>query len=546
MAKSSLYYFTKYVLGYDELCLQPHWAMCRFIQDHFFTNDTLLQVPRATFKSTVFSISATLWAIATYDRNLRILLNSAEDDNSKGFLGSIVWHIEKNPEFRLLFGDLKGDPRRESRSWTTTDIVVTGRTTAKVEATITATSVRKSEVSQHYDIIICDDLMNEKTSSTPESIRKVWAHYELLAPIIDRSHLTGRRGPIHTVGTSWGFADTHERLKQLVKAEKKRYGYSNIRVFHASAAEKYHLREGRWVFEGKLFFPGRVDQAYLNDLQDRGMSVDNIACQYLNDPMPPGTQTFRLEDFGFFNSTEYRLPGWVRAKPLPKMTNYAAVDPAISEDERNDNCNSAIVTVGASERMDLFIKSCWAQQVGPDDLIQGMYEEYVKYKVSRMGIESILFQALLVPILKKYGLHRGRHLNVQKLKAGNTRAAKQLRITSLQPLQRAGKLFLRVKDDVSINEDPKTLYYHLVPGVDMLADEMLHYPKGGTIDRVDALSFIPMMVGHFTEEDVDEMAQEDSVFGEGPETFGQLKRRMRNASAPGSGGISFHPVIPPS
>ena len=80
-------------------------------------------------------------------------------------------------KFKKLYGDWVGD------KWTDVEMTVSKRNDPKVkESTVTVTSIGASTVSQHYDLIICDDLVNRESITTEDQLEKVITYYKDLQP----------------------------------------------------------------------------------------------------------------------------------------------------------------------------------------------------------------------------------------------------------------------------------------------------------------------------------------------------------------------------
>ena len=146
-----LYFFNKYVILQDNeeekrKLLVPHvhgeWT------EWFNKTESrvkMILVPRSCFKSTFFTIGYTLQQIAK-NRDSRILIANATLGNSQKFLGEIKDHIQKNEEFKMLYGEMF----EKKLKWNEDEIEVAGRGIGIKEATVTAVGVGGNLVSQHY------------------------------------------------------------------------------------------------------------------------------------------------------------------------------------------------------------------------------------------------------------------------------------------------------------------------------------------------------------------------------------------------------------
>lgn len=112
----------------------------------------LILVPRATFKSTFFTVGKTLQDIAR-NRDERILIANATQTNAQNFLFEIKDHLTKNQTFLELYTSYQGKetPFYNKRlRWNENEIELDGRSLGIKEATISTIGVGGNLVSQHY------------------------------------------------------------------------------------------------------------------------------------------------------------------------------------------------------------------------------------------------------------------------------------------------------------------------------------------------------------------------------------------------------------
>ena len=108
LGKSSLYYLCKHVLGYKLLEDTPHMDVAAFAQVTVFRKPKeswggqgiiLDQEPRGSFKTTIISQALPILAILN-NPNIRILLDSAVEQNSVDNLKVIAEHLSTNQKIR--------------------------------------------------------------------------------------------------------------------------------------------------------------------------------------------------------------------------------------------------------------------------------------------------------------------------------------------------------------------------------------------------------------------------------------------------------------
>lgn len=167
-----------------------------------------IAISRDHGKSTHLSIAYPLWEIAR-NHNLRILLVSSTGGTSSKFLSQILNHIERNqayidwakwmdPEHKGVVPQTKFGSETQESKWSGEAITINRSDLNLKDYTIQAVGLFGSILSGRADIIIVDDLVNQKNSETMDQREKVkdWFH-TTLEPIL----VPG--GKIIYLGNTW-------------------------------------------------------------------------------------------------------------------------------------------------------------------------------------------------------------------------------------------------------------------------------------------------------------------------------------------------------
>lgn len=173
---SSLYLFAKYCLGYHDLTEATHLPMAEALQAT--TKRKLICVPRGCFKSTLSTIAYPMWLLL-HNPNLRILIDSELYSNSKNFLREIKAQFESNKAVKRLFGEFKGS------MWNEGEIIISKRDKPLKEPSIACSGIGAGKTSQHYDVIIADDLSSYQNCKNPELAQKTIDHYRLYTSLAE-------------------------------------------------------------------------------------------------------------------------------------------------------------------------------------------------------------------------------------------------------------------------------------------------------------------------------------------------------------------------
>lgn len=190
---SSLYLFAKYCLGYLDLTESTHLPMANALQAS--TKRKLICVPRGCFKSSLSTIAYPIWLLL-HNPNLRILIDSELYSNSKNFLREIKAQMESNNHFKKLFGD-----QWKGSMWNEGEIIISSRTKPLKEPTIACSGLGAGKTSQHYDVIIADDLSSYQNTKNPDLAAKTIDHYRLYTSLLEPS------GTIVVIGTRYSEID---------------------------------------------------------------------------------------------------------------------------------------------------------------------------------------------------------------------------------------------------------------------------------------------------------------------------------------------------
>lgn len=218
--RNCLYSYAKYGLGYSDMQPHSHHPICQVLESE--AKEKLITVPRGTFKSSIAVVAYSLWRLEQ-NPDLRILIDSEVYTNSKNFLREIKGHLKSQP-FQELYGDWEGDV------WTEKEITLKTRTKIRKESNIVCSGLGAIKTSQHYDLIISDDLSSQKNTLNPDVAKKTIDHFRLYTSLLDPG------GEIVVIGTRYsendiigfilreilGLKDGNPELLKGIESEEKR------------------------------------------------------------------------------------------------------------------------------------------------------------------------------------------------------------------------------------------------------------------------------------------------------------------------------------
>lgn len=450
-----LFEFNKQVLKVEEggVPLAPfHKELCEFVETwEGKKKRKLILLPRGHLKSTLVTVGYSLQQIAK-DPSIRILIANATYTMACSFLGQIKSHLEKNETFIEMYGELA----KEAPKWSEGAVrLLSDRTYQKKENTITAFGMESALTSQHYDLVILDDLVNRDNIGTRVQVEKVISAYKDVLDLLEPD------GHVVIIGTRWHDSDLYGHV---IESENAGDNYFDIVVRQAVEGGDETTMD-TFLETGEVLFPDKFRREYLKQLRAEKGKYD-FACQYLNNPVPDAEATFRKDWIRTFAQDE------VRERP---MNFFTFVDPALSTAKTADY--TAIVTIGVDQYLNIYIRDIFREKVNPTELINWVFRTYEEWRPRKICIESLAFQKSLQHFIYREMAVRGISLPIEEVKP-EFRETKELRIRGLVPYYEQGKIF-------------HPLYHR---NTQFLDNELLRFPVGKHDDIIDALSYFPKVI----------------------------------------------------
>lgn len=402
-------------------------------------NKLLVQMPRGTFKSSIITIGFAIQYMLN-DGEARVLIDSETYSKAKNFLAELKGHLEDNQKLREIFKYIHGEypdafKKDSSTRWSDGAIDLSCRKNKRKEPSISCSGIDRSINGMHFDLIIADDLHSEKNVTTKDQIEQVIDHYKLCFSLLDPGC------PMIVIGTRWDYQDLYQ---YMLENERHRYN-----IIIRKAIED----------DGELLFPERLTAKFLEETKKiQGNYI--FSCQYLNSPVDDETATFKQS---YFRHTDM---GSITSRP---MNIYMAIDPSF-EGQYSDY--AAFVLVGMDYMQELYVLQVHRAKMNYSQIINLMFEWYLKYKPRSIALETIATQKNIQYMLNDEQKNRGIWMPVKEIKSRT--ATKESRIEALAPYYEFGRVH-HIKEANQIDE---------------LEYELLHFPKGSHDDVIDALATI--------------------------------------------------------
>jgi len=428
----TLYNVAKYILDYDRLS-PKHKEWCDRYEDvKQKQSRILLMKPRGTYKTTIYSVANIIdmlmedWVNNNGVFDKRILLTSSTEDMAIQILSEVRQHFKNNPKLKEFFGY---DP---VESFNQREIQLTPRSVHK-EPSIKAKGAMSAIVSEHYDVIIVDDLCSndDRESNAVRERKKRW--------FIDLISILNPNGLLLVVGTRWHLDDVYQYIinNNPNLPEKDQYHIEKESIYDTDTMEP--------------LFPTIYKMEDIERLKiEKGLI--EFYSQYMNDPLPAETQLFKIEEFKFYTDFD---------KDFEECRHIIYCDPALGRE-----LDYSVIIVGAIKEGKFYLRDVYASNIiTPDQLITRIEFYFNRYDAHIVGIEANQFQTLFAQSVKRKGIPVYEVKNFKN---------KQLRIEGLAPFISSGIVMFR--DDWMQHKD----YQEVI-------EQLIKYPVHKHDDGPDAL-----------------------------------------------------------
>jgi len=445
-AWSRLYPLANQVLKYDKMNAQPHVEMCDFIEslipnvlagttDEGQQTKGLMLVPRGCFKTTIGTVSLAIHVLER-NPNARILIYSHTWDYSMQILQEIKYHLEFNETFIELFGDWK----EGSQLWDRQAIKIGLRTEAKKEPSIDTAGADKSKNGGHYDLIICDDLHEERNSANATQRAKIWNLIQNIGPILEPG------GTLLVTGTRWDERDAYSKILELNEKVRKENARIALQDSHRPPLHQPYKTLIRSAFlpDMTLYAPTILTDDML--AQKRlGMDDKKFAKFYLNKTIEDGSKFFQSNLIKWYSGTYFydRGVGMIRLDDGRQINVRAtlALDPAMTDKKQSDFSGFTVVLTDPLGNRFIHVAEPFK---GLPDAVADRFVYYAKmFRPAAMSIESVAAQILYINMIRPRLAEVGISTPIAEYRPPNT-ISKKAKTEGLQPLFKQGKMhFLR-------------------------------------------------------------------------------------------------------
>jgi predicted phage terminase large subunit-like protein len=343
---------------------EHHTEMVEFILDRLDKRENAVILEPRGHAKTTWANTILLSYLLSKHPNLRVGLISNTAKQSNAFSRAVRFTIEANDYQHDVFGNLTGKHKWNDVEWIQKDSALIGTKDVNMYSAGAGGAI----ISKRFDLILCDDILDEENSANPEQREKVenW-FWKTLKPCLAPG------GSIIVIGTRWAEGDLYQQL-----IEDKKWPALVRGAIYYEPNDKDHLKPAAlWPEMWPL-------DALERERLDMGSAM--FACSYLNDisGLMAGN-IFQRQWFQYFDPAKIdtRNHRW-------KM----GVDLASSEKERADY--TARVVISEDEHRNTYVWSVVRDKIetGHRQFVIDGYNVYPK--IDRIVVENNQFQSALV------------------------------------------------------------------------------------------------------------------------------------------------------
>lgn len=312
------------------------------------------------------------------------------------------------------------------------------------EATFEAAGIGTNLTSRHYDLILADDIVTatrddmsgEEMEPSPGDIDKAIGWHRIShGLLIDQDE-----SEIQHAANRWC---QHDFVRHIMDNEVE---YDTLTM----AAD-----DG----SGKSLYPHILSDNALGRLK-RSLGSLIYSTQIVCQPMDASRLEFNDKDILLFDRGE--------EPPWESMNIYGSLD--LAKSKQRSAAHTAYVIVAVDADGDWWILDAIRSRDDTGEKVNTMFRLAKAYQTKTFAIEAVLFQEMLIDVLKKEMNRREEHFHITPV-VPRQGEAKDMRIRSLSPRFEAG--------GVHIRRDLRDLI-----------TELREYPYGRYVDLLDALAYV--------------------------------------------------------
>lgn len=431
--QKDLLYLCREYLGYNDLNDDLHGPIADRLMEW---KDFAVFLPRGHLKTSLISVGKTIQLILN-NQNIRIKIVSYAYSKAAEIVTEIEGHL-KNEKLIALFPEiLYENPFAESDRWRENSFNVK-RTRVVQGFTVEALGILTGNVGKHCDVIIFDDVHDDKNTATQELIQKVDDRVRLFLSVLDPGGLR------LYAGTRWKKEDVYGRLIKTIE--------------HIRREDIEPIGDP----DGKPIFPEKFTLEELAKVKAE-LGTHFYYLQYKNRVHDEEDIVFKEKWFQWWKGMDRQ---WARV--------YILMDPAITLSKKS--CDTVIQTICQTDENHFFVKRSYGFKARVQEIVDQLFLEIMRYidrYEVRVGIEKVAYQEALIQWVEKDQSAYNVYFEVHALEPHGRR--KEYRIRRLAPM------FER-----------KQIWLH--ESCDELHQQLLDFGGTTKVDHADTLAYLPDII----------------------------------------------------
>ncbi len=403
-----------------------------------------IAAPRGHAKSTITGLFYVMQQVL-FGHKKFVVIVSATESMATRFLRRIKTELEINPVLKGLFGDMR------TKKWGEGEIQLANG--ASIFSLGQGGQIRGLlDGANRPDLIILDDLEDDELvrSEIRRNDLSDWFNGSVL-PTVDPEV-----GQILYIGT---ILHEDSLLNNIVA--NNMYPEFATNIYSAYNEET-----------GESLWPERFDKETIAGIKDsyvkRG-KLYKFYLEYMNDPMPAESATFKDE---YFNGNEFDDVSFPKDTVCECFVDLGGGGVSKSADD------SAFVVINTDQHNTMFVNDYIAEVMDTKQMVDTLFQLYEKYHPRVFYIEKTMATNILMPTLESEMKKRNVHLRVEMMspprgsgdRRGNMSDGKYQRIEAMAPAFKLGTIKMR-------------------PWMTKLKAQLLRFPRGKHDDLIDALAY---------------------------------------------------------
>lgn len=421
-----------------------HREMCEFLTNPEGKRDKLVLVPRDHQKSVIAALYV-VWRI-TKDPCIRVAYITSTFSLAEKQVG-FMQNIFLSERYRTIWPEMlewdqkggKWEPNTHKQRWTRTEFEVAhpDRKKANIpESTVTTSSVGSSKTGFHFDLLIMDDMVDEKNYRTETGREDVRLTYSAFSSIASQNAETVAVGTRYHGDDLYGGVLMQETIEEFDETgeflgEEKTFDVFLRQVEDEGDMTGNFIWPRKQVEDGQWFGWDTKTLAHKKGKYKSAGSIDQFFSQYYNNPNAADLQVRHRDMFQYFNPKFLKrdMGNWqYKGKEL---RTFCAMDLAFSKSKKADY--TALVVLGLDHEGYIYVLDLdrFKTDSRQEDYYRAVIAMQEKWQFHKIRIETNAGGKFVVNYLKDRFRQEGITCSIDSKHENKRDETKEQRIESI-------------------------------------------------------------------------------------------------------------------